>query len=109
MEGVAGVGRGREGWRVEEGHLVAAGSHTPSGRDRPCSPRTLPSSIFRDEDSCDIGKSQSKWTDSKMETPGPPQEATLPPPPPMILIRTPGPWSLAAAEKSGAGAAREGE
>jgi hypothetical protein len=34
--------------------------------------RAFPSSIFRDKNRRGIGESQSKWTDSKMETPGSP-------------------------------------
>jgi hypothetical protein len=40
------------------------------GRLRDVPVRALPSSIFRDKNRRDIGKSPSIWTDSKMETPG---------------------------------------
>jgi hypothetical protein len=83
----------------------------PCRRSTPCSPaRPFPSSIFLDKNRRDIGKSQSIWTDSKMETAGSHTPSTAVPlgshmylAPTLSAHR---PWHLTRGARRGSGAHR---
>eukprot|EP01049_Picozoa_sp_SAG25_P015278 SAG25_NODE_3043_length_1251_cov_1.214410_1_plen_315_part_10 len=57
---------------------VLRDDHDRRGERRAQPVRALPSTVLRDENRRGIGKSQSTWTDPKMDTPGSPQRARRP-------------------------------